>query len=83
MQLTPEHEQLRDTILRWIRDEVNPHVDQLYDVFPDRLRPIAPCYRAAFEALERWVETRGQHQPPGNQVIPRSGGDLANECALQ
>ncbi len=59
------------------------HVDQLYDVFPDRLRPIAPCYRAAFEALERWVETRGQHQPPGNQVIPRAGDDLANSCALQ
>jgi len=28
MQLTHEHEQLRATIQRWIRDEVNPHVDE-------------------------------------------------------
>ncbi|MVQ32629.1 tannase/feruloyl esterase family alpha/beta hydrolase [Ramlibacter sp. MAH-25] len=58
------------------------HVDQLYDLFPDRLRPIAPCYRAAFQALERWVETRGQHKPPASKVIPREGTDLANSCPL-
>ncbi|TFZ07867.1 acyl-CoA dehydrogenase family protein [Ramlibacter humi] len=36
MQLTHEHEQLRDTIKRWIRDEVNPHVDQWErdEIFP-------------------------------------------------
>ena len=28
MQLTHEHEQLRSTVQRWIRDEVNPHVDE-------------------------------------------------------
>ncbi len=28
MQLTHEHEQLRDTIKRWITEQVNPHVDQ-------------------------------------------------------
>lgn len=28
MPLTHEHEQLRDTALRWIREEVNPHVDR-------------------------------------------------------
>ncbi|MDT0469587.1 hypothetical protein RM764_42725 [Streptomyces sp. DSM 41699] len=27
------------------------HVDRLYDSFSDRLRPILPCYRAAFDAL--------------------------------
>ena len=27
MQLTHEHEQLRDTVRRWIREQVNPHVD--------------------------------------------------------
>jgi alpha-beta hydrolase superfamily lysophospholipase len=58
------------------------HVDQLYDLFPDKLRPIAPCYRAAFEALERWVESRGQHQPPASKVITREGPDLANQCGL-
>jgi hypothetical protein len=60
------------------------HVDQLYDEFPDRLRPIAPCYREAFLALERWVETRGQHKPPSNRTIARpTSGDLANHCPLE
>ncbi len=27
------------------------HVDGLYDTCPDRLRPILPCYRSAFDAL--------------------------------
>jgi hypothetical protein len=58
------------------------HVDSLYDAFPDRLRPILPCYRAAFIALERWVEDKGNTRPPANRTIPRSGGDLANECEL-
>ena len=60
------------------------HVDQLYDVFPDRLRPIAPCYREAFLALEQWVEGKGGYRPPANQTIARpASGDIANTCALQ
>lgn len=59
------------------------HVDQLYDLFPQRLRPIAPCYREAFVALEQWVQTRGNHKPPASHTIARpGGGDLANQCAL-
>lgn len=59
------------------------HVDQLYDLFPGRLRPIAPCYRAAFIALETWVESRGKHAPPASRTIARpSAGDIANECPL-
>lgn len=58
------------------------HVDQLYDVFPDRLRPIAPCYRAAFEALEMWVEARGGYRPPASRTLRREGDDLANRCSL-
>jgi len=36
MQLTHEHEQLRETIKRWIAKEVNPHVDDWEDagIFP-------------------------------------------------
>jgi citronellyl-CoA dehydrogenase len=36
MQLTPEHEQLRETIKRWIAEEVNPHVQEWEDaeIFP-------------------------------------------------
>jgi alpha-beta hydrolase superfamily lysophospholipase len=59
------------------------HVDQLYDEFPDRLRPIAPCFRAAFLALESWVEQKGKVKPPPSRFIARpASGDLANECAL-
>jgi hypothetical protein len=32
--------------------EAGNHVDQLYDEFPNKLRPISPCYLAAFVALE-------------------------------
>ncbi|TFZ04487.1 tannase/feruloyl esterase family alpha/beta hydrolase [Ramlibacter rhizophilus] len=62
--------------------EAGNHVDQLYDVFPGRLRPISPCYRAAFMALEQWVESKGQRQPPPDKLIPRYGPDLANACPL-
>jgi hypothetical protein len=57
------------------------HVDSLYDLYPDRLRPILPCHRSAFEALEDWVEHG--HRPPPSGTVPRpSGGDVVNTCAL-
>src|SRR4051812_41049061 len=36
MQLTPEHDQLRATTKRWVREQVNPHVDQWErdEIFP-------------------------------------------------
>jgi len=57
------------------------HVDGLYDQFPSRLRPIAPCYREAFVALENWVER--MQKAPASRTLARGGGDLANECSLQ
>lgn len=76
----------RTKLHRFYVVEAGNHVDQLYDEFPDRLRPIAPCYRAAFEALEQWVETKSnssRNQPPASKVIPRAAGsDLANQCSL-
>lgn len=57
------------------------HVDQLYDEFPDKLRPIVGCYRAAFLALERWVEQNGHVKPAKSQFIARpTSGDITNEC---
>lgn len=73
----------RENLHRYYIVQGGTHVDQLYDEFPDKLRPIAPCYREAFMALERWVETSGQHRPPADRVIPRpTSGDLANTCPL-
>jgi len=73
----------RGHLHRYYVVEGGNHVDQLYDLFPDRLRPIAPCYRAAFVALERWVEGKGKVKPPESRTIPRPpAGDVANECGL-
>lgn len=73
----------RGHLHRYYVVEDGNHVDQLYDVFPNRLRPIAPCYRAAFAALERWVEESGNVKPPASKTIARPvSGDLANECSL-
>jgi hypothetical protein len=59
------------------------HVDQLYDEFPDKLRPIVGCYRAAFVALENWVENNGRVKPPASKVIARpTAGDITNDCTL-
>ncbi|MFC7618099.1 tannase/feruloyl esterase family alpha/beta hydrolase [Actinokineospora soli] len=40
---------------RYFRVEGGNHVDGLYDAFPDRLRPIAPCFLSAFDAMETWL----------------------------
>ncbi|MDQ4124887.1 MAG: tannase/feruloyl esterase family alpha/beta hydrolase, partial [Actinomycetota bacterium] len=57
------------------------HVDGLAADFPDRLRPILPCYRAAFLAMERWVE-RGEAPPPTQTVERPKEGDVVNECTI-
>jgi Tannase and feruloyl esterase len=56
------------------------HVDGLYNDHPRRLRPILPCYRAAFKAMERWVE-RGR-QPPSNRAIPKDRRAVVNRCRI-
>jgi alpha-beta hydrolase superfamily lysophospholipase len=74
----------RSHLHRYYVVEDGNHVDQLYDLFPSRLRPISPCYRAAFIALENWVEGKGNsRRPPASKTIMRpASGDLANECQL-
>ncbi len=73
----------RQHLHRYYVVEGGNHVDQLYDEFPERLRPIVGCYRAAFVALENWVENRGNVKPPPSRFIPRpSSGDITNDCEL-
>ncbi|MFZ5852677.1 MAG: tannase/feruloyl esterase family alpha/beta hydrolase [Actinomycetota bacterium] len=57
------------------------HVDGRYDDYSDRLRPILPCYRAAFVGLERWVE-QGQAPTPSGRVPRPATGDVVNQCSL-
>jgi hypothetical protein len=71
----------RGHLHRYYVVEGGNHVDQLFDLFPTRLRPIAPCYREAFVRLETWVESKGKSKPPGNKTIPMAGAvDPANSC---
>jgi hypothetical protein len=76
--------QNRGHLHRYYVVEGGNHVDQLHDVFPDRLRPIAPCYRTAFMLLEAWVEPRlGRKKPPESRRIPMAGAvDPANVCPI-
>ncbi|MFC4536221.1 tannase/feruloyl esterase family alpha/beta hydrolase [Sphaerisporangium dianthi] len=71
----------RDRLHRYYRIEGGNHVDGLYDAQPGLLRPILPCFREAFAALEAWT-TRGE-APPADATVPRpASGDLANSCSL-
>ncbi len=74
----------RGHLHRYYVVEGGNHVDQLHDVFPDRLRPIAPCYRAAFLLLEAWVEPGpGKKKPPASKTLPMAGVvDPANVCPI-
>ena len=64
------------------------HVDSFYDIYPREgetaLRPILPCYWAAFEELEEWVENKGDKpQPPDNTTVPNEeSGNEANNCSI-
>jgi pimeloyl-ACP methyl ester carboxylesterase len=61
--------------------EAGSHVDSLVNLFPDRLRPMLPCYRTTFEALEEWVE----HgiEPPDSHFVPKpTSGDIINDGTL-
>lgn len=71
----------RDRLMRYYRFEGGNHVDSLYPSFPDRLRPLLPCFRSAFTALEKWIGTGTP--PPPNATLPRpASGDLENTCTL-
>ncbi|MFA1543991.1 tannase/feruloyl esterase family alpha/beta hydrolase [Actinomadura monticuli] len=66
---------------RYYRLEAANHTDGLYDVYPDRLRPLLPCMRTAFTALESWTD--GGATPPASATLPRPAtGDLVNTCSL-
>jgi len=67
---------------RSYRIEDGTHVDGLYDSHPARLRPMLPCYRAAFDALVARVE-RG-HRPPADRTVSRpASGDVVDSCSLR
>ncbi|MFF4793204.1 tannase/feruloyl esterase family alpha/beta hydrolase [Streptomyces sp. NPDC001276] len=71
----------RGGLHRYYTIQGGTHVDGLYDTHPDRLRPILPCYRSAFDTLVAWVE-RGV-RPPADRTVGRpASGDVVHSCAL-
>ncbi|MFJ8074383.1 3-hydroxybutyrate oligomer hydrolase family protein [Streptomyces sp. NPDC096176] len=74
----------RGSFFRYYRVDGGTHVDSLFDTFPDRLRPLVPCHRAAFTALEKWLD-KGQ-RPPASRTLPRppdaDPAALVSHCAL-
>ena len=70
----------RGDLHRYYRIEGGNHVDSLVGLDPQRLRPMLPCFRTAFDALTAWVED-GQ-QPPASTTVPRPAGDGATDPAL-
>ena len=71
----------RARLHRYYRVEGGNHVDSLYDAYPDLLRPILPCFRSGFAALEGWL---AGDAPPAGATLPRpASGDLANTCSLR
>ncbi|HEY8480492.1 MAG TPA: hypothetical protein VIL71_11725, partial [Spirillospora sp.] len=73
----------RGKLHRYYRIEGASHLDLEYDMFPDRMRPLLPCMRTAFEALERWTAPHGGQAPPPSATIPRqTTGDVVNTCSI-
>ncbi|MCX4703708.1 3-hydroxybutyrate oligomer hydrolase family protein [Streptomyces sp. NBC_01373] len=62
----------RGALLRYYRIEDGTHTDSLVDAFPAKLRPMVPCHRSAFTALERWLT--GQGVPPADHTVQRPPG---------
>ncbi|WP_086693503.1 3-hydroxybutyrate oligomer hydrolase family protein [Streptomyces recifensis] len=78
------HRAGRGALLRYYRIEDGTHTDALVDTFPDKLRPMVPCHRSAFTALEGWLT--GSHLPPGDHTVTRPAGadpaTLLTACPL-
>jgi Tannase and feruloyl esterase len=72
----------RGNLHRYYRIADGTHVDGLFSSFPTQLRPMLPCARTAFTALEKWTGSL-RTPPPADATItnPRSG-DLLNTCSL-
>jgi pimeloyl-ACP methyl ester carboxylesterase len=65
----------------YVIDEGN-HVDSYYDNNKDKLRPILPCHRDAFKALEAFVQQGVK--PPDSGFVPKpETGAVVNHCSIE
>ncbi|MDR7303914.1 3-hydroxybutyrate oligomer hydrolase family protein [Haloactinomyces albus] len=77
-------EEGRNSLYRYYRIEGGNHVDGLVDEFPKRLRPLTPCHRSAFVALESWLAQGVQPPPSGTVARPADAtpAELLTRCRL-
>ena len=74
-------DQSRGSMERLYEVEGGSHFEGLYGQYPDLLRPMLPCFREAFTALEQW--TQDGTKPPRSHLVARDPTvDLINTCAL-
>jgi hypothetical protein len=75
----------RGRLHRYYRIEGGTHTEALVDAYPERLRPLTPCHRTAFTALENWL-TPG-YRPPASRTVPMpeqaDAAALLNACPLR
>jgi hypothetical protein len=62
---------------RYYRVTGGVHVEGIVPSYPGVARPMLPCYRAAFEAMETWVA--GRAAPPPSATLPFDG----SACSLR
>jgi dienelactone hydrolase len=75
-------DQGRGKMSRLYEIEGGSHFEALYNAHPTLLRPMLPCFRGAFDALEEWT-TNGT-SPPSSQVVARDAtSDLVNTCDIR
>lgn len=58
----------RGGLHRYYRIDGGTHVDGLHDVYPDKLKPLGPCFRTAFDSLEGWLDGT----PPTGTLVAKS-----------
>jgi hypothetical protein len=73
----------RGDLHRYYRIEDGSHLDNHYSEFPTLLRPMLPCVRTAFTALEAWTGSAHKAPPPDATIADPHRGDLmVNTCSL-
>ncbi|HEY5845935.1 MAG TPA: tannase/feruloyl esterase family alpha/beta hydrolase [Nakamurella sp.] len=71
----------RGKLTRLYEVEGGSHFEDLYGQQPGLLRPMLPCFRDAFEALEQWTQD-GTRPPPSHLVQRDPSADLVNTCDI-
>ncbi|REE97287.1 tannase/feruloyl esterase family alpha/beta hydrolase [Thermomonospora umbrina] len=70
----------RDHLHRHYRITGGGHTDGPHAAFPTLVRPMLPCFRAAFDAMETW--TRRGTPPPPSRTVPPPTTDPITTCTL-